>query len=80
VSHPFTALSPQALGTPQNRGNSSRREALRCLKRHLARRVWHILQPDIDPIAAHATTPVTIHCNPPSSRFSLTYRDENLSG
>jgi hypothetical protein len=49
----------------------SRREALRCLKRHLARRVWHILQPDIDPIAAHATTPVTIHCNTSSSRFSL---------
>src|SRR3954447_15921868 len=26
----------------------SRREALRCLKRHLARRVWHLLQPPAD--------------------------------
>lgn len=50
----------------------SRREALRCLKRHLARRVWHLLQP----AAASAPTPhlpaVTIHCNTPHGSFSLT--------
>jgi transposase len=23
----------------------TRREAIRCLKRHLARRIWHLLQP-----------------------------------
>jgi transposase len=54
----------------------TRREALRCLKRYLARRVWRLLQPP-------ATTPPTpppaihrpsrmIHCNTPSERFSLT--------
>jgi transposase len=43
----------------------SRREALRSLKRHLARRVWHLLQPP--------TTPATtIHCNTPHSAFTLT--------
>jgi transposase len=46
----------------------SRREALRCLKRHLARRIWRLLQPAANPkIAA-----ITIHCNIPHSRFSLT--------
>jgi transposase len=50
----------------------SRRDAIRCLKRHLARRIWHILQPPIVPPASPAITPVTIHCNTPSSRFSLT--------
>ncbi len=57
----------------------SRREALRCLKRHLARRVWHLLQPPRDPAAASSSTSparppasVTIHCNTPSTRFSLT--------
>jgi transposase len=57
----------------------SRREALRCLKRHLARRVWQLLQPPADPNthapapqqAAHTPT-ITIHCNTPSDRFSLT--------
>src|SRR5438270_204639 len=51
----------------------SRREALRCLKRHLARRVWHLLQPLTDPASALATphTPaVTIHCNVPLNAFS----------
>ena len=50
----------------------SRREAVRCLKRHLARRIWHLLQPP----ATSAPTPhqpvATIHCNTPHSRFSLT--------
>jgi len=58
----------------------SRREALRCLKRHLARRVWRLLQPSP---AKHSPGPsthpptisppgITIHCNTPYSRFSLT--------
>ena len=57
----------------------SRREALRCLKRHLARRIWRLLQPPTDPIDAAAspiprppTRAITIHCNTPYSRFSLT--------
>jgi transposase len=46
----------------------SRREALRCLKRYLARRVWQLLQP-----ADTAKQPtVTIHCNTPYNNFSLT--------
>jgi transposase len=44
----------------------TRREALRCLKRHLARRVWHLLQPAPE----RAAPAVTIHCNTPHSRFS----------
>ncbi|HEV2776189.1 MAG TPA: transposase [Solirubrobacteraceae bacterium] len=47
----------------------SRREALRCLKRHLARRVWHLLQPTPHQ-PKHAI--ITIYCNTPSDRFSLT--------
>jgi transposase len=50
----------------------SRREALRCLKRHLARRIWRLLQTPADPITAAPTTPVMIHCNTPHSRFTLT--------
>ena len=46
----------------------SRREALRCLKRYLARRVWQLLQ------TADTTTPpvITIHCNTPYNNFPLT--------
>jgi transposase len=57
----------------------SRREALRCLKRHLARRVWKLLQPPTDPDASPSTPPpstprpaITIHCNTPYNRFALT--------
>jgi hypothetical protein len=50
----------------------SRREALRCLKRHLARRMWRLLQTPADTITAAPTTPVMIHCNTPYSRFTLT--------
>jgi transposase len=50
----------------------TRREALRCLKRHLARRVWRLLQSPADPLEASPTAAVTIHCNVPYSRFSLT--------
>ena len=50
-------------------GKSSR-EALRCLKRHLARRIWHVLHappaaPKITP-----TTPITIHCNVPRNAMT----------
>jgi transposase len=41
----------------------TRRDALRCLKRQLARRVWHLLQPPPERV----TAPVTIHCNAPRS-------------
>ena len=50
----------------------TRREALRCLKRHLARRVWRLLQTTANPREAGLPVPVTIHCNVPYSRFSLT--------
>jgi transposase len=40
----------------------TRREALRCLKRHLARRVWQLLQPPRQPT-------ITTHCNPPHSQL-----------
>jgi transposase len=57
----------------------TRREALRCLKRHLARRVWKLLQPPPIPPAASTTVtarssrkPRTIHCNLPTGAFSLT--------
>jgi transposase len=58
----------------------TRREAIRSLKRHLARRVWHLLQPTAaktlslpttrPPIIAQAG--VMISCNAPSARLSLT--------
>jgi len=52
----------------------SRREAVRCLKRHLARRVWHLLQPPTDPHTRASLAPprpaVAIHCNLPLSAFS----------
>ena len=57
----------------------TRREALRCLKRHLARRVWRLLQPTTDTDAPPPSPPparprrvITIHCNTPYSRFGLT--------
>jgi transposase len=59
--------------------SKSRREALRCLKRHLARRIWRLLQPPADlntpapPLTPRPPTrPITIHCNTPHSRFALT--------
>jgi transposase len=48
----------------------SRREALRCLKRHLARRVWRLLQSTASPLKASLPVPAMIHCNVPYSRFS----------
>lgn len=54
----------------------TRREGLRCLKRHLARRVWRLLQP---PAETAATRPpiisragVMIHCNTPAGAPALT--------
>jgi transposase len=54
----------------------SRREALRCLKRHLARRVWRLLQTP-SPTAARdlserPTKTITIYCGTPTGSFSLT--------
>lgn len=48
----------------------SRREAVRCLKRHLARRVWHLLQPPATSMPSVRTPAVTIHCNVPLHAFS----------
>jgi hypothetical protein len=66
------------LARKQSEGKS-RREALRCLKRHLARRVWRLLQPPAPPRNALAdaepsrpTKLVTIHCNTPTGSFALT--------
>ena len=44
-------------------------EAYRCLKRHLSRRVWHLLSNT--PNQRPAPT-MTIHCNAPSSALALT--------
>jgi transposase len=48
----------------------TRREALRCLKRHLTRRVWHLLQPPPNPAAPQAR--ITIACTTPQAPFALT--------
>lgn len=47
----------------------SRSEAYRCLKRHLARRIWHLLSqtPEHRP-----TRSIMIHCNTPSTAMALT--------
>jgi transposase len=44
----------------------SRREALRCLKRHIATTLWKQLQPDPTNVSSRRRrTPRTIHCNRP---------------
>jgi transposase len=61
-------LDPHAaayLARKQAEGKT-RREALRCLKRYLARRVWQLLQPAHEPVVPA----ITIHCNTPYSRLS----------
>jgi transposase len=55
----------------------TRREAIRCLKRHLARRVWHLLQPDPEttiPTSTRSrhTRVITLHCNRPTGSLQLT--------
>jgi|SRR5579884_1176469 len=47
----------------------TRTEAYRCLKRHIARDVWHLLSHTPDPRPA---PPVTIHCNAPVPTLALT--------
>jgi transposase len=53
----------------------SGREALRCFKRHVARRMFRLLQPSATSTAAPsapqttAVRAITIHCDTPSSRF-----------
>jgi transposase len=66
------------LARKQSEGKS-RREALRCLKRHLARRVWKLLQPQSAPPTAptnpqptRRTKTITIHCNTPNGNIALT--------
>lgn len=62
---PYTAAY---LARKQAEGRT-RLDALRSLKRHLARRVWKLLRtPDRIP----PSMPITIHCNLPSARFALT--------
>jgi transposase len=46
----------------------TRKEALRCLKRHLTRRVWRLLR---TPPTGPAPT-ITIHCNMPTHALALT--------
>ena len=55
----------------------TRREAIRCLKRHLARRVWHLLQPDRATTIPTSTASrprrvITIHRNRPIGTAHLT--------
>ena len=55
----------------------TRRQAIRCLKRHLARRVWHLLQPDPTTTIPTSTPTrpgriITIHRNAPTGRLELT--------
>ena|SRR5215210_2453925 len=70
------------LARRQNEGKT-RREAIRCLKRHLARRVWQLLQPPpqtepISPPPVGTRPPIisaagrTIHCNLPAGTPLLT--------
>jgi transposase len=47
------------------------REALRCLKRHLARRIWRLLCLPHQPQPPTAPA-LTIHCNTPTHAFALT--------
>jgi transposase len=74
------------LARKQNEGKT-RREALRCLKRHLARRVFKLLQPPPSPTSTRRPTPAApvgdrppviakagrmIHCNAPVGAPVLT--------
>jgi transposase len=58
------------LARKQTEGKS-RKEALRCLKRHLARRVWKLLQTPA-PAAARSTSPPTIAASAPTPMPCLT--------
>jgi transposase len=72
-------LDPETIAylTRKQAEGKTRREAIRCLKRHLARRIWHLLQPDpATTIPTSTQTPrtrsVTIHCNTPTGSPDLT--------
>jgi transposase len=71
-------IDPQTaayLARKQSEGKS-RREALRCLKRHLTRRIFKLLQSTphtpVDRPPATTTTGVMIHCNTPPGTPALT--------
>ena len=69
--HAGTAPIPASSGRRDRRKRSegrSNREAIRSLKRHLARRIWKLLQP-AETLHNHA---MTTHCNPPRDSFALT--------
>jgi hypothetical protein len=53
----------------KQREGKTRKEALRCLKRHLTRRVWRLLR---TPPTTATTTSDTIHCNTPTHALTLT--------
>jgi hypothetical protein len=63
--------------TPPTSEGKTRRDAVRCLKRHRARRIWHLLQPDAA-ITIPTSTParpsrvITIHCDRPRGTVQLT--------
>jgi transposase len=63
-------LDPQTKAYLQRKRSEgkSNREAIRCLKRHLARRIWTLLQ---SPETLENRV-MTIHCNVPRDRFALT--------
>jgi transposase len=55
----------------------TRREANRCLKRHFARRVWHLFQPNPETTIPTSTPTrptrmITIRCNRPTGTLQLT--------
>jgi transposase len=50
----------------------TRPEAYRCLKRHLARRVWRLLHDLPDQPQPRPPSAVTIHCNMPTHALALT--------
>jgi transposase len=47
-------------------------EAYRCLKRHLARRIWQLLRDRPDQPEPRPQRAVTIHCNMPTGALALT--------
>ena len=75
VTEPAWTLDTAAYLARKQADGKSRREALRCLKRHLARRVFRLLQPPPTEQPPHPSTrPPTIspagamiHCNTPTA-------------
>jgi transposase len=70
----------RARSCPQTRAYLARKlaegktkpEAYRCLKRHLARRIWQLLRDPPDPPPARPRRVVAIHCNTPTGALGLT--------